>query len=215
MKLIRITLVIMMIPFILFLPLLFGGSDDGNGDPVIDIPADEDDTPFRMPWDRDKSQRGEGAFYANVEYRDEVHTPRDFEAFVKVHPAQGYWPGTVIPDNVTESTLHTWIRIRGISVPSHNPDRYRPHIEIDRERRRFNDGITFLWKLVSAAEYVILENPERFGKMVYCDVYTELGGIKVSIARKLVKQGHAVYADTDNMDWGHRDIRKKGYGQDR
>ena len=188
--------------FFVFASLLSGGVDNSDSD----NPYLRSDTPTQP--------EASGVFYGKIEYRDEIHSPDLFEAWVRVHPSDG-WPEVELHNNISEASVHTWIQMRGISIPKMNTYRNRPHIEVERERQRFDIAVTFLWNLIHAAEYIVLENPQLVAQeapntpIVVCDVYIEIGGTKVDLAKSLVENGHAMYNNQDSIDWGHRNIGEK------
>ena len=198
-----IILAIVIISFLIFASILPGGVDKDG----------ESDNPYLRSKPKTPSS-DDGVFYGEIEYRDEIHSPSLFEAWVRVHPSDG-WPEVELHNNISEASIHTWIQMRGISIPTMDTYRNRPHVEVERERRRFDEAITFLWNLIHASEYVVLENPKLVSRnngnspIVACNVYIEIGGAKVDLAKALVENGHAMYNDQDSIDWGHRNIREK------
>ena len=196
-----IVLVSVLASFFVFASFLSGGVDTDSDNPYL-----RSDTPTQPD--------ASGVFYGKIEYRDEIHNPSLFEAWVRVHPSDG-WPEVELHNNISEASIHTWIQMRGISIPKMNAYRNRPHVEVERERRRYDTAVTFLWNLVHASEYIVLENPKLVtiespnDLIVVCDVYIEIGGAKVDLAKSLVENGHAMYNDSKPIDWGHRDIREK------
>ena len=198
-----IILASVIVPFFVFASILSGGVDDV-----------ESNNPYLRPSTPTQPASSDGVFYGKIEYRDEIHSPSLFEAWVRVHPSDG-WPEVELHNNISEASIHTWIQMRGISIPTMDTYRNRPHVEVERERRRFDTAITFLWNLIHASEYIVLENPKLVTdsstkkSVVVCDVYIEIGGVKVDLTKALVKNGHAMYNDDKSIDWGHRDIREK------
>ena len=190
------------IVFFMFASMLTSGVDKDNA---------ESDNPYFRSNTPDPSSVS-GIFYGQIEYRDEIHSPSLFQAWVRVHPSDG-WPEVELHDNISEASIHTWIQIRGLSIPQMNAYRARPHAEVRRERSRFDASISFLWHLVQAGEYIILESPELVATdgsdkpIVFCNVYIELAGTRIDLSKALVENGHAMYNNQDTIDWGHRDIR--------
>lgn len=195
----RITSAIVVI--LLCTPYLLSGSSPGD-----------DDTFFNEP-----KERGSGQFYARVLHRDDLHDVNLYEVEVKVTPSLGNWPGvTVQNDTIKETNVHTLIRIRGLATPVDHLSRLRPHVAVERERDFFVDAMAFVWKVVSAHEYMILsspvlvESPEGSGALVTeVDAYLEIGGVRISLADIIVFAGHAHYGGASDHNWGIRNVPKK------
>ena len=188
-----------------------GGSDGGD-----------DDNPPGKNGDLSKN----GRFYARVKLRDDVHEINLFLAEVSTFPHENndpeldeppHWPGVKV--NVDEAYPHSvnvrsTIRIRGIDVPTSYPSWERPQIYGERERARFDDGIHFVWGLISDNKTpnnrpLILYNPVRADDgVIDVDVYVMLGEHELDVAGILTEEGHAMYGKTGEWDWGHRVIRK-------
>lgn len=152
-----------------------------------------------------------GRFFARVELRDDLERVDAFFAEVKVFPALSSWPNVKIDtENVFETNIRALIHVRGISVPSRMPNRARPHIQVERERRRFDAAIHYLWDIVKNSETLILENvvEDTENRVFRCDVAVLLGGQEIDLARMLVTDGHAAYqVEETHWDWGAPNVR--------
>ena len=197
----RITSAIIVI--LLCSPFLLSGSSPGGGD------NDWDENP--------KAQRGRGEFYARVLHEHDVHDVNVYEVEVKVKPSTGEWPGVSV-SNVTikETNIHTLIRLRGISTPADHLPRLRPHIAVEKEQDFFVDAMEFVWKVLSAHEYLILSSPVFLelppGSGAYVtevDAFIEIGGVRISLADTIVFAGHADKGTTGDHNWGVRDVPEK------
>ena len=193
----------------------------GNGDgkePLYEGEPGWEELPEGVPVSDSESVTG--AFFARVEQQHDIHQPHLFEVEVKVLPALGEWPGIGfdVRGSVTELNLHTWVVIRGITVPSSYTSRERPHQEVEFERRRFDKAMDFVWQMLKGQGYVVLENPVWLaGKEsvstagVYaCDVFVFVGGMKISLADILVRSGHAKRGKTGDFDWGSPHVVRIG-----
>ena len=106
------------------------------------------------------SHPGNGEFYARVLHEHDLHDVNVYEVEVKVIPSTGRWPGVqVVNETIKEVNIHTLIRIRGLSGPGDHLSRLRSHVAVEREREYFIDAMEFLWKVLSAHEYLILSGP--------------------------------------------------------
>ena len=159
-------------------------------------------------------ERGSGEFYARVLHEHDVHDVNVYEAEVKVKPSTGEWPGVAIKnETIKETNIHTLIRIRGLSVPIDHGSRLRPHVVVEQEHQYFVDAMEFVWKVLSAHEYLILadpvlvESPPGSGAMVTeVDAYLEVGGVRISLADTIVFAGHADVGTASSHDWGKRQV---------
>ena len=153
-----------------------------------------------------------GPYYAEVEYRDDMYHPALFETRVNITP--GGWPGFTATAHPRMEDVIILIQIRGVTAPDFNVSRSQPHHEIRRERQRFDEAMTYMWKMLSASEHFLLENPvmlsvggtDYFNEVFVCDAYFELGKQKVSIAEMIVESGHGKWGESDSFDWGSRSI---------
>ena len=149
---------------------------------------------------------GVGEFFAEVEIRDDLLAVDEYMMRVQVHPVSKPWPDTVIPHTAFEADIRTMIKLRGVSVPRIDRPKIRPMVETRRETTRFDEAMRFIWNLIDATDYLILQNPEGVSgtEMVMCDVYFELAGTRLSLAEVLVSTGHARY---EPQDWGKRIVQ--------
>ena len=191
------------IAILLCTPYLLSGSspgDDGNN------------------WNENpRVQRGRGEFYARVLHEHDIHDVNVYEVEVMVQPSTGKWPGVSV-SNVTikETNIHTLIRIRGLSTPADHLPRLRPHVKADKERDFFVDAMDFVWKVLSAHEYliladpVLLESPVGSGAMVTeVEAFIEVGGIRISLADTIVFAGHGHKGTAGDHSWGVRNVPEK------
>ena len=169
------------------------------------------DIPERMEVVKADPVKGDGVFFAEIEQLHDLHNPNFFEAVVKVHPADDIWPGQTLTLTNYETNQRYWIKIRGIDVPSVNEPRDKPHVEMRRHRRRFQNGMDFVWKILSASEYMVLMAPELQEETgsYFCDVYVDLGGQRLSLAQMMVDKGHALYGQFGEFDWGREVVRRR------
>ena len=182
-----------------------------RGDVPYDEYLDEDSKPKRSV------KRGDGEFYARVLHRDDLHDVNLYEVEVKVFPSTGKWPGvSLVNETVKELNIHTLIRIRGLSAPADHRSRLRPHVRVEQEREYFVDAMSFIWKLVSAHEYLILSNPMLVesppgsGALVTeVDAFLEVGGIRVNLVDTIIFAGHADSSRGGGHDWGMRQVPEK------
>ena len=146
---------------------------------------------------------GAGEFFAEVEIRDDLLAVDEYMMRVQVHPVPTPWPQTQIPRTAFGADIQVLIKLRGVSVPRVTSSRDRPMAETRRETIRFDEAMRFVWHLMDATDHLILSNPEVVSgtEMVMCDVYFELAGTRLSLAKALVVAGHARY---EPHDWGKR-----------
>ena len=190
----RIALVILFL--VLPVSLSGDGIDDNDWELFSPVLPQRDD-----PSDRTS---GSGRFYAQFYYRDDLLEADAFAATVKTYPASGTWPGshTENDNRIAETRVSTTIRVRGISVPSFHVDRSVPSVRVDRELKRFDDAMDYLWKHLSEAEYIILESPDPDinSTAIICDVFIPIAGQETDVAQMMIYAGHAKPAGKWN--WG-------------
>ena len=149
-------------------------------------------------------------FYARVKSMNDVYTPAIFRAEVRIEPNSSDWPNVKSDGAVQALNVVNLVSIRGVSTPiSGNVNRNRPHHEVDRELRRFDEAIQFTRNLIQASDYLLLQAPETITKNedgVLCDVFIDLGGERINLAEALIESGHALRAGSYN--WGERIIRR-------
>lgn len=146
-----------------------------------------------------------GLFYARVKSLNDVYTPALFRTEVRIHPANGQWPSTQPDKTLQADNIITLVHIRGISTPYTHIDRDRPHEEIDRELKRFDEAMQFTRNLIDATDYLLLRGPEKIQEGedgVLCDVFFDLGGKRIDFADTLVEGGYALRGGPYN--WGLR-----------
>ena len=117
--------------------------------------SDEPDKPVRQKIAR----HSEAGTYARVLYRDDLINPTRYFMEIKVPPDRKF--PTISSDNIqSETNIHALIRLRGVYAPraSQMKHRYRPHRKVERERHRYNETMTQVWKLLSSSEYLVLRN---------------------------------------------------------
>lgn len=193
------------ITILLLAPYLLSGSAPSSND------FGDTDGPERS------IRRGDGEFYARVLHEHDVHNVDIYEVEVKVIPSTGNWPGVnVTNDTIKETNIHTLIRIRGLSVPIDHDSRLRPHITVEQEHQYFVDAMEFVWKVLSAHEYLILadpvlvESPAGSGALVTeVDAFLEIGGTRISLADTIIFAGHADTGRAGSHNWGSRSVPKK------
>jgi hypothetical protein len=197
---------------------IFGQSGSSDGE--------DDGSPPKETKKKNGKLSKNGQFYARVKLRDDVHGINLFFAEVLTFPPENkdpqadkfsHWPGVKVDVNEAypqSVNVRCTIRIRGIDVPTGYPDFERPQIYIERERARFDDGMHFVWGLISDNKSpnnrpLILYNPVVADDgFIDVDVSVMLGAHELDVAGILTEEAHAMYGKVGEWDWGHRAIRK-------
>ena len=151
-----------------------------------------------------------GPFHCHVEIRDDLHRPDAFFGIVEAYPAgEAQWAVITTHSHTAETLGYTLIRIRGISVPSQFADRTRPLVFAERERKRFDKAMSYVWALISQSETLVLRNPKAVDGEGYvlCDVSVKIGGHELDLSKMMIADGHA--RPTGKWDWGARDVYEK------
>ena len=186
----------MSLVFILFISLFLNGNYSfGNG-------SDEDTSPTTVD------------VYARVLYRDDLINPIRYFMEIKIRDSS--FPTIKSEGIESEMNIHALVRIRGVYAPSELQmrNRSRPHVFVDRERERFNETMTQIWKLLSSSEYLILRNVNVDKKIpaaesmtehrgFVADIYYVTGGVQRNLRDDLIADGYAVSNDF-TADFGMR-----------
>lgn len=194
----RVSWAIVAITFIAIVISLFMTIKVHPGDPGEDVPPNTPDMP---------SYSNGGGIYATMEYLFDVKTPGEYFVEVKAHPKAKF---PKIQGGYSETNVHCFIRLRGVSVPRamhSSNDRARPHAYVERERARFNMGVDYVWSLVKLNKTLKLYNPKvvEDDKVVECDIEFLLGNEWVNLAAVMLHDEHARPGDND-WDWGSRNV---------
>lgn len=151
--------------------------------------------------------------YARILYRDDLINPTRYFLEIK---APDNFP-SIDSDNIeSEMNLHALVRLRGVHAPRalQMKNRLRPHVKVERERKRFDAAMTHVWKLLSSAEYLILRNvttdensPDTDAMSMYrgfvADVYYVVGEVERSLKDDLMAGGYVSDAQWA-IDFGDR-----------
>ena len=132
-----------------------------------------------------------GQIFAHLEYPHDVRAINRYYLEIQDHPGEGI---DEIVGGFVATNFHAYVQLRDVSVPTscdkseaHN----RPHIEIDRERERWNEGMDFVQSLLMLNQSLRLSNIVVDGEMLVCDVQFYLGGAWHDLATTLLRDGFA------------------------
>ena len=153
-------------------------SGPGDEPPSDDVPILED-TPEPV------------YIFAHLEYKHDVKAIDKYFLEIQDHPGEGI---DEIVGGFVATNFHADIRLRDVSVPTscdtteaHN----RPHIEIDRERERWAEGMDFVQQLLMLNQSLRLSNITVEGEVLVCDVQFSLGGTWHDLTTTLSRDGFA------------------------
>lgn len=141
--------------------------------------------------------------FAHLEYRHDVRAIDRYLLKIQDHPGAGI---DEIVGGFVATNFHAYVRLRDVSVPTscdtteaHN----RPHIEIDRERERWAEGMDFVQQLLMLNQSLRLSNISVEGEVLVCDVQFYLGGAFHDLTTTLSRDGFAKPAITGyKWNWG-------------
>ena len=129
--------------------------------------------------------------FAHLAYKHDVRAIDRYFLEIQDHPGAGI---DEIVGGFVATNFHAYVRLRDVSVPTscdtteaHN----RPHIEIDRERERWNEGMDFVQSLLMLNQSLRLSNISVEGEVLVCDVQFYLGGAFHDLATTLSRDGFA------------------------
>ena len=129
--------------------------------------------------------------FAHLEYKHDVKAIDAYFLEIQDHPGAGI---DEIVGGFVATNFHADVRLRDVSVPTscdtteaHN----RPHIEIDRERERWAEGMDFVQQLLMLNQSLRLSNIDVEGEVLVCDVQFYLGGAFHDLTTTLSRDGFA------------------------
>ena len=129
--------------------------------------------------------------FAHLEYKHDVKAVDAYFLEIQDHPGAGI---DEIVGGFVATNFHAHVRLRDVSVPTscdtteaHN----RPHIEIDRERERWAEGMDFVQRLLMLNQSLRLSNITVDGQILLCDVQFSLGGTWHDLTTTLSRDGFA------------------------
>ena len=164
-------------------------SGPGDEPPSDDVPILED-----MP---------EVYIFAHLAYKHDVRAIDRYFLEIQDHPGEGI---DEIVGGFVATNFHAYVRLRDVSVPTScdiTEARSRPHIEIDRERERWSEGMDFVQRLLMLNQSLRLSNITVEGEVLICDVEFSLGGAWHELTTTLSRDGFArPIIDGYEWNWG-------------
>ena len=129
--------------------------------------------------------------FAHLASKHNVKAIDEYFLEIQDHPGAGI---DEIVGGFVATNFHAYVRLRDVSVPTscdtteaHN----RPHIEIDRERERWAEGMDFVQPLLMLNQSLRLSNITVEGEILICDVEYSLGGAWHDLTTTLSRDGFA------------------------
>ena len=129
--------------------------------------------------------------FAHLKYKYDVKAIDAYFLEIQDHPGAGI---DEIVGGFVATNFHAYVRLRDVSVPTgcDTTEAYsRPHIEIDRERERWAEGMGFVQQLLMLNQSLRLSNISVEGEVLVCDVQFSLGGTWHDLATTLSRDGFA------------------------
>ena len=129
--------------------------------------------------------------FAHLAYQHDVKAIDAYFLEIQDHPGAGI---DAIDGGFVATNFHAHVRLRDVSVPTScdtTEAHSRPHIEIDRERQRWAEGIDFVQQLLMLNQSLRLSNIAVEGQILICDVQFSLGGTWHDLAVTLSRDGFA------------------------
>ena len=127
--------------------------------------------------------------FAHLAYKHDVKAIDAYFLEIQDHPGAGI---DEIVGGFVATNFHAYVRLRDVSVPTScdtTEARSRPHIEIDRERERWSEGMDFVQQLLMLNQSLRLSNISVEGEILVCDVQFSLGGTFHDLATTLARDG--------------------------
>ena len=154
---------------------------------IADTSEDEVPPPMDAPTEAEETYH----IFAHLEYRHDVRAIDRYLLKIQDHPGEGI---DEIVGGFIATDFHAYVRLRDVSVPTScdtSEARSRPHIEIDRERERWNEGMDFVQSLLMLNQSLRLSNITVEGEVLVCDVQFYLGGAFHDLTTTLSRDGFA------------------------
>ena len=156
---------------------------DTSGDDAL-----MDETPPEGMFD---SEDQPDTIMAFLEYENEVSAINEWTLLVRDHPGPGI--DTIVGGFIATNFI-AHVRLRNVVVPTacHTPDgRQRPHVEIARERERWDKGLKFTKSILMLNQSIRLSNVEVIDNKLVADAEFYLGGAWHDLAVTLSREGFA------------------------
>ena len=140
---------------------------------------------------------------AFLEYENDVSAINEWTLLVRDHPGSGI---DAIVGGFISTNFVAHVRLRNVVVPTacDTPEaRQRPHIEIARERERWDAGLNFTKSILMLNQSIRLSNVEVIDNTLFCDAEFYLGGAWHDLATTLSRDGFArPVIDGYAWNWG-------------
>ena len=168
---------------------LFGGSE-GTGEPETTAPAN-------------------GWVYGTIQYPHDVLSPRDYFMLLRAHPNAKV---PHITGGYATTDVYVKVRLRGVSTPrslQSADTRHRPHIYLDRERKRWDNAMQYVWNIMQPNKTFRVGNFKVLEKdtLLEADIECLLGGTWINLANTMINDEIARTPQEDfQWDWGSRGI---------
>ena len=141
--------------------------------------------------------------FAHLAYKHDVKAIDAYFLEVQDHPGEGI---DEIVGGFVATNFHAYVKLRNVSVPTicdESEARSRPHIEINRERQRWAEGMDFVQQLLLLNQSLRLSNISVEGEVLVCDVQFSLGGTWHDLTTTLSRDGFArPLIDGYAWNWG-------------
>ena len=141
--------------------------------------------------------------FAHLAYKHDVKAIDEYFLEIQDHPGEGI---DEIVGGFVATNFHAYVRLRDVSVPTScdtTEAHSRPHIEIDRERERWAEGMDFVQQLLMLNQSLRLSNISVEGQILICDVQFSLGGTWHDLTTTLSRDGFArPVIDGYAWNWG-------------
>ena len=148
--------------------------------------------------------------FAHLAYEHDVKAIDAYFLEIQDHPGAGI---DEIVGGFVATNFHAYVRLRDVSVPTScdTTEAYsRPHIEIDRERERWAEGMDFVQQLLMLNQSLRLSNISVEGEVLVCDVQFFLGGAWHDLKTTLSRDGFArPLIDGYKWNWGLQNLEPR------
>lgn len=143
----------------------------------------------------------EGSVNAHIAYTFDVLAIDTYFLRVQAFPGAGV---PTIKGGFTATDVEVIVKLRGVNCPTacRTPEsRERPHVEVERERKRWADGMHFVTTLLSLNNSLRLSRLAVVDGTLVADIEYYLGNQWHDLRETLIEDGFAK-PDTQVWNWG-------------
>ena len=170
-----------------------------------DAPPEEVENGWHPPTERKK-----GWVYGQIEYQHDILAPNEYFLKLHDHPSDNLGVPEVYGGYAT-TDVYAKVKLRGIAVPralQEVESRARPPLYLDRERRRWDEAMQYVWNVMQPTKTFRVGNMEILeeDKLLEADIEVQLGGQWLPLAVLMVNDHFAAAEQNVTWDFGAKEL---------